>query len=165
VRVAYVDDGGDVQTLVASNPNVPPVLVFGGVAINADSLPQLTRDFLGLKRRFFPRKMTSPHLLDDIKVEVKGADLRTMVRGNHRSRRHALQFFHELLVLLEGNDAQVFGRVWVKQLNTPLSGHSVNAYSIQSMCKTFQHLLDEVNDYGLMVIDSSTPGLNATVSH
>jgi hypothetical protein len=164
VHVAYVDDAGDVQTLVTAS-QVAPVLAFGAVAVDASILPQLTRDFLALKRRYFRGRMKSLHLLDDILVEVKGAELRTMVRNGHRARRRAIQFFHELLQLLEGSHAQLFGRVWVKQPGIPLDGKAVITFSIQAMCATFQHLLDQRNDDGLMVVDSSTPGLNAMVSH
>lgn len=165
MQIAYVDDAGDVQTVPVTNTQVPPVLAFGGFVLDAGALPQLTRDFLALKRRFFGGRMTSPHLLDHALVEVKGAELRGMVRQGHRARRLALRFFHELLQLLEGNDVRIFGRVWVKQIGVPLDGRAVNTFSIQSMCQTFQHLLEDRDDEGLMIIDSSSPGLNAMVSH
>ena len=41
----------------------------------------------------------------------------------------------------------------------------MNTFSIQTMCETFQNLLEHRGDEGLMVIDSSSPGLNAMVSH
>jgi hypothetical protein len=165
VQIAYVDDAGDVQTVVAANTQVSPVLAFGGVVLRGETLPQLTRDFLALKRHFFGGRMTSPHLLSDALVEIKGAELRRMVRYNHRKRRLALQFFHALLGLLEANGARIFGRVWVKRFGVALDGRAVNTFSIQSMCQTFQHLLEHTGDDGLMIIDSSTPGLNALVSH
>ena len=68
--IAYLDDAGDVQTVTAANTAVPPVLVFGAVALPAKSLAQLTRAFLDLKRRFFGGRMTSHHLLDHVLVEV-----------------------------------------------------------------------------------------------
>lgn len=165
MHIAYVDDAGDVQTVPAANTQVPPVLAFGAVALRAEVLPQLTRDFLALKRRFFGGRMTSAHLLDDVLVEVKGAEVRSLVRQGHRKRRLALQFLHELILLLEANDAKIFGRVWVKQIGVPLDGRAMNTFSIQAMCQTFQHLLDDRDDDGLMIIDSSSPGLNAMVSH
>jgi Protein of unknown function (DUF3800) len=165
VQIAYVDDAGDVQTVAVPNTQVPPVLAFGAVVLRGETLSQLTRDFLALKRRFFGGRMTSPHLLDDVLVEVKGAEVRSLVRAGHRKRRLALQFFHELIHLLEANEAQIFGRVWVKQIGVPLDGRAVNTFSVQAMCQTFQHLLDERNDEGLMIVDSSSPGLNAMVSH
>lgn len=163
--VAYVDDAGDVQTLPSRDTVVPPVLVFGGVVLDTDTLPQLTRDFLALKRRFFGGRMSSPHLLDDILTEVKGAELRGMTRGSHRKRRLSIRFMDELLTVLEGNGARIFGRVWVKQVGVPLDGAAINTFSIQAMCETFQSLLVDRDEEGSVIIDSSTPGLNAMVSH
>jgi hypothetical protein len=163
--VAYVDDAGDVQTVPTRATVVTPVLVFGGLVLDAGSLPQLTRDFLALKRRFFGGRLGSRHLLDDILIEVKGAELRGMMRGSHRKRRLSIRFIDELLTLLEGNGARILGRVWVKQVGVPLDGTAINTFSIQAMCETFQHLLVARGEEGLMVVDSSTPGLNAMVSH
>jgi Protein of unknown function (DUF3800) len=163
--IAYLDDAGDVQTVTAANAAVPPVLVFGAVALPAESLAELTRTFLDLKRRFFGGRMTSRHLLDHVLVEVKGAELRTLARGSHRQRRRAILFLNELLALLEAVPAQIFGRVWIKELDVPLDGRALNTFSVQAMCGTFQHLLEEADDQGLMIVDSSTPGLNSMVSH
>jgi Protein of unknown function (DUF3800) len=165
MHVAYVDDAGDVQTVPAAHTAVPPILAFGAVALRAESLPQLTRDFLALKRTHFRGRMSSHHLLDDVLVEIKGADLKAMIRESHRKRRIAFRFCTDLLDLLDASDARVFGRVWVKQVGVPLDGRAVNTFSIQAMCHTFQDMLANRNDEGLMVIDSSTPGLNAMVSH
>src|SRR6266508_452658 len=41
----------------------------------------------------------------------------------------------------------------------------MNAYSVQAMCETMQDFLLQKQDVGMIVIDSSTPGLNATLSH
>ena len=163
--IAYLDDAGDVQTVTAANTAVPPVLVFGAVTLPAKSLAQLTRAFLDLKRRFFGGRMTSHHLLDHVLVEVKGAELRTMARGSHRQRRRAILFLNDLFGLLEAVHARIFGRVWIKEVGVPLDGRAVNTFSVQAMCGTFQHLLEEADDRGLMIVDSSTPGLNAMVSH
>lgn len=109
--------------------------------------------------------MSSRHLLDDVLTEIKGANLKAMIRESHRKRRIAFRFYTDLLNLLETNDARIFGRVWVKQIGVPLDGRAVNTFSIQAMCRTFQNMLEDRDDEGLMVIDSSTPGLNAMVSH
>jgi hypothetical protein len=165
MQIAYVDDAGDVQTVPAARTDVPPVLAFGGIALPAASLDQLTRDFLALKRRHFPGRVRSPHLLDDVLVEVKGTDLKKMVRESHRRRRIAFRFCDDLLSLLDANDAKLFGRVWIKQIGVPMDGRAVNTFSIQALCETFQHLLVDRDDEGLMIVDSSSPGLNAMVSH
>lgn len=163
--LAYVDDAGDVQTVPAPDTRVPPVLAFGGVVIRADALAQLTRGFLALKRRHFPGRVRSPHLLGDVLIEIKGTDLKAMVRRNHQERRVAFRFLDDLLDLLQANEARILGRVWVKKIGVPLDGRAVNTFSIQAICQTFQHLLQDRDDDGLVVIDSSTPGLNARVSH
>ena len=165
MHLAYVDDAGDVQTLVSANSLVPPVFAFGAIALRAESLPDITREFLALKRAHFRGKMRSQHLLDDVLVEIKGTELRAMIRGSHGERRVAFRFIHGLLLILERYEVAVFGRVWVKPMNTPMDGQAVNGYSIQSICETFQHLLESRGDEGLVVIDSSSPGINAKMSH
>lgn len=166
MRVAYVDDAGDIQTVSSATPNVPPILTFGAVVLPVDGLDQLTRDFLALKRRFFGGRMMSPRLLDHVLVEVKGAELRSMVRQqDHRTRRRALRFVDELLLLLEQNDARVTGRVWVKQPGAAMNGQAVNTFSIQAIAGEFHDFLVRADEDGWMIIDSSTPGINAAVSH
>ena len=118
LQIAYVDD---VQTVPSQNTRVPPVLAFGGIVLRAETLPQLTRDFLGLKRSHLGGRMRSSHLLDDVLVEIKGSDLKSMVRENHRKRRIAFRFCDDLLDLLDANDARIFGRVWIKEIGVPLT--------------------------------------------
>ena len=165
MHVAYVDDAGDVQTVPAVHTTVPPVLAFAGVALDATTLPQLTRDFLALKRLHFPGLVRSARLLDDVLIEIKGSDVKAMIRESHRKRRVAFRFVDDLLDLLEANNARIFGRVWIKSVGVPLDGRAVNTFSIQNMCTTFQDILRDRDDSGLMIIDSSSPGLNAMVSH
>ena len=74
-------------------------------------------------------------------------------------------FLHGLLSLLEQNDVKAIGRVWIKPLTGPVDGRAMNTFSIQWMCETFQQLLQDVGDRGIMVIDNSTPGVNASVAH
>jgi hypothetical protein len=166
MRVAYVDDAGDIQTISTPDANIQPVLAFATVVLPVEGLNQLTRDFLALKRRFFGGRMRSPHLLDDVLVEIKGAELREMVRSpSRRRRRRAIRFLDELLGLLEANDAKVMGRVWIKALGEDMNGQALNTFSIQAIAETFQAYLTEIDDEGWMIIDSSTPGMNAAVSH
>jgi hypothetical protein len=166
VNIAYVDDAGDVQTVPHGNSGIQPVLAFAAVVLKAESLSALTLDFLALKRALFRGKMKSRHLLDDVLIEVKGADLRQMIRDpSRRRRRRAIQYMHELLSLLEAYDAKLIARVWVKGLARPIDGRAINGYTVQSICATYQDLLVGRRTEGLLIIDSSTPGLNQAVSH
>jgi hypothetical protein len=121
--VAYVDDAGDIQTLNPAVADIQPIVAFGGIMVRQDKLTRLTREFLLLKRDHFGGRMTrGPHVLGDILVEVKGAELRTMVRGSHRKRRVALRYLDDLLSLIEGFDVRLVGRVWIKEVGVPLDG-------------------------------------------
>jgi Protein of unknown function (DUF3800) len=164
--IAYVDDAGDAQGLRAGS-QIQPVLAFACVIVNQADVAKLTRDFLSLKRHYFPGRLSDGrHRLSDILAEIKGAELRTMVRSpSRRKRRTALLYLRDVLQLLEGVDGRILGRVWVKVPDEPLDGLAMNTYSIQAMCRCFQKYLEVKGEKGIMVIDSSTPGLNARVAH
>ena len=163
--IAYVDDAGDVQALRADS-QIQPVLAFACVIVDQARLARLTRDFLALKRHYFPGRMTDgPHHLGDILEEIKGAELRTMVRESRRKRRTALLYLRDVLSMLEGIDARMIGRVWIKMPNEPLDGLAINTFSIQWMSEVFQRYLEDQNEQGIMVVDSNNPGLNARVAH
>jgi Protein of unknown function (DUF3800) len=124
-------------------------------------------EYLALKRRHFPGLAPrSGHLLDWGRVEIKGAEIRTMARSPKRAeRRHAMVFLDEVLSLLERHGARIFGRVWVKAIGVPVNKEAMTAVSIQATCETFQDLLRDCGESGLVVIDSSSPRLNAALSH
>lgn len=138
-----------------------------GVIISQNRIGQITRDFVDLKNRFFPRAMGRvSHPLDRILIEIKGADLRASLRsGNHRACRHALGFLDHLLNLLAQHDARILGRIYIKGIGNPFDGRSVYTASMQAMCKDFQHLLDTRCDTGVIIADSRTKSQNAAVSH
>lgn len=124
-------------------------------------------EYLALKRRHFPGLAPrSGHLLDWGRVEVKGADIRKMARSSDKAeRRHALIFLDEVLGILEAHSARIFGRLWVKEIGVPINKESMVAVSSQAMCETFQDLLRDCGEDGLMIIDSSSPRVDAVLSH
>lgn len=164
--IAYVDDAGDVQTL-GSGSQIQPVLGFACVIVDQANVTRLTRDLLSLKRHYFPGRLSNGrHRLSDILEEIKGAELRTMVRSpSRRKRRTALLYLRDVLDLLEGVDGRILGRVWIKVPDEPLDGLAMNTYSIQAICQCFQQYLEVKDDNGIVVIDSSNPGLNSKVAH
>lgn len=162
--VAYVDDAGDVQVPTSAGANIQPILAFGGLIVDLEHVPALTRHFLAIKQHFLGRRR-GRHALDAMLVEVKGAELRTLVRDGHRQRRRALGFLQQTLELLERYDARLMARLWMKTIGAPLDGRAINTFSIQSLCETYQNFLEDAGDLGTTIIDSSTPGLNARVSH
>lgn len=163
--VAYVDDAGDVQALRLGS-NIQPILAFVCVIVDQAQLPSLTRDFLALKEHYFRGRLASgPRRLSNILTEIKGAELRTMVRESSRKRRTALLYLRDVMNMLEGADAQVIGRVWIKPPGQALNGLAMNTYSIQWICKTFQRCLEQKGERGIVVIDNNNPGVNAKIAH
>ena len=151
----------------ATTDLVTPLFVIGAVAFEQTSLHHVSMEFLALKRQFFPSLAPpSPHLLDWVRPEVKGADLRRMARSSrHKERRAATTFIERVLRLLELHDARIFGRVWIKQVGSPTDKLAMTSFSVQDCCSAFQHLLSSKGETGVMVVDSSSPRLNAAVSH
>lgn len=163
--IAYVDDAGDVQTL-RSGSNIQPILSFACVIVDQAKLAKLTTDFLALKEHHFRGRLTTgPHRLGNILTEIKGAELRTMVRESSRKRRTALLYLRDVMEMMEGIGARVIGRVWIKVPDEALDGLAMNTYSIQWICKVFQQYLKVRDEHGIVVIDSNNPGVNARVAH
>jgi len=163
--IAYVDDAGDVQTL-KSGSSIQPILAFVCVIVDQSQLAKLTTDFLALKEHHFRGRLnTGPHRLSNILTEIKGAKLRTMVRESRKKRRTALLYLRDVMDMLEGIDARVIGRIWIKVPDEALDGLAMNTYSIQWICEMFQRYLEEKGEQGIVVIDSNNPGINAKVAH
>ena len=80
MHVCFIDEAGDLGAL--SNPPLPeeqPVLVIGGLFVDAANLAALTGHFLDLKHRFFPGlRYPSLRPLDRILAEIKGSDIRRL---------------------------------------------------------------------------------------
>jgi len=75
LRVLYIDEAGCLGKLPSAISDIQPVFTFIGLTFAIDQISNLTRDFLALKRRFFPGIHRSQHSLDDILAEIKGADI------------------------------------------------------------------------------------------
>jgi hypothetical protein len=168
VWTAYIDDAGDPEVLPNAVTNgVTPLFVIAAVAFDQACLHSVTMQYLALKRRFFPKLIkATPHLLEWVRPEIKGTDLKRMMRSEKRKeRRTATTFINEVMNLLEANGAQVFARVWIKKIAEPVDKQAMTTFSIQACAANFQRLLEERDGQGLVVVDSSSPRLNAAVSH
>jgi len=167
IQVCYVDESGDTRPL-RDGESTAPVCVIVGVIFEQEAVYNLTREFIELKATWFPSLMPDdgPHL-DRMLAEIKGADLRRAMRdgAKRRNRRHALGFLAKFVELLEDYEARIVGRLWVKEPGRAVAGRALYGSSIQAICGYFEHLLDESASDGLVIADSRTPALNASVSH
>ncbi len=168
MKVCFVDEAGDLGAL--SDPprqNDQPVLVIGGLILNAGDLHDFTVRFLDLKAQYFPRlPYPSPRPLDRILPEIKGQDLRRNVtRGNARQHNHTIGFLDRILGLLKAHSVQLVARIWVKSLGGQFDATSVYTSSMQSICSHFNHYLTRTGDPGVCIADSRNNFKNVSVSH
>ena len=150
----------------ATSP-IQPVLAIGGIIIDYSRLHFATEKLLEIKSRFYPSPCNgTPRYLDGVLEEIKGSDLRKHATcSNKPTKRHAVGVIDNVVKLCEDLDAKIIGRVWIKGIGVPFSGVSVYTYSIQSMYKDFQNLLDTENDTGIVIVDSRVKQLNTPVAH
>lgn len=167
MQICYVDEAGDTGAFDPTNPLSQPVLVLTGVFIRQEQLAQLTRDVMLLKQRFFPnRKNIAPHWHDWLQVEVKGADLRRIIRdGAANEQRRVLRFLDQLLRLLERHGIQLTSRIYLKTALNGFDGTTTYSSAVQRFVETFEHRLAESSDTGIMILDSRNKGKNARVAH
>ena len=168
LHVCFIDEAGDLGAL--SNPPLPdeqPVLVIGGLFVDAANLPALTGHFLDLKHHYFPGlRYPSLRRLDRILPEIKGSDIRrNAIRGSARQRHHAIGFLDRILGLLRHNDVRLVARVWVKGIGSPFEPTSVYTSSIQGICAYFEHYLTQTDEIGLCIANSRNKFKNVNVSH
>lgn len=168
LKICYIDEAGELGQL--GNPprrNDQPVLVVGGLFVDAGSLAALTGEFLDLKFNFFPGlPYPSERRLDRILPEIKGSDLRrNATRGTARQRRQTTGFLDRIFRLLRGHDVRVVARIWIKAPGEPFDGTSVYTSSIQKICGYFEHYLVETETVGLCIADSRNKPQNSKVSH
>lgn len=165
--ICYIDESGDTGILPSTTSPVQPALVIGGVILPHAAVADVTREFVDLKRRFFPRlRPAAGQPLHWILQEVKGASVRANVDDPSRNvRRHAIGFLDHVLELLERHRARVVARVWIKAVGSPIYSTPIYNASVQYICTWFEHLLAEQQDTGLVVADHRTKVLNSAVSH
>jgi hypothetical protein len=164
--ICYLDESGCTGALPNATAPIQPVLSILSIAVRTDEVPGLTRDFLTLKRRFFPAITPAAHQLNAILDEIKGGDFRREFRiGNRTQIRHHLLFLGQLLQLLQTHNAVIFGRIYIKPIGGVFDGRAVYTSAVQSLCHVFQNYLSTNNQQGIIIADSRYPGLNAQVAH
>lgn len=163
--ICYIDEAGCVGFLPSATSPIQPVLVVCGLVVQQAHIQPLTRDFIDLKKRFYPKllPMSSPNL-DWMCKEIKGSDIRKAV-CNPSEKRHAIGMLDNVIKLLQKYDCQIIGRVWIKGIALPFDGTAVYTASIQYIHKWFNSWLVSTNENGAVICDSRDPGRNANVSH
>ncbi|CAB3796608.1 DUF3800 domain-containing protein [Pararobbsia alpina] len=163
--ICYIDEAGCGAPLPARKTDIQPLLVIAGLVVQQEALPHLTREFLALKRKYFPGSFTSPHLLDDVREEIKGSELRSAIRKKGHKAGTQLRFIDDTLQLLESYKCRVLATIWVKGIGTPFKPRETYTQSVQHACKAFQSFLEDKDAQGFMIADFRTTQLNDQVAH
>lgn len=164
----FVDESGDLAHLPIGPSTAQPVLSIAGLMVPQSHVANLTREWVNLKRRFFPGLCSSGSKhLDWHRAEVKGSEIRKLFRtqSSRSERRHALGFLDKTLGLIESHSCKYSARVWVKEPGIAFKGSACYAFSVQALCADFQKKLEFENTSGLVIADSRMPGPNSLVSH
>ena len=164
----YLDESGDTGVLPGASSKIPPLICLLGLTLDARYLRAFTSEFLDLKSRFFPGLFGEKYghtRLSRLLQEIKGSDLRAVFRTDDKKRHHHhIGLFDALLDFVQSYGCKIFGRVWIKGIGEPFNGTAVYTNSAQSICETFNHLLDEQHDHGVVIADSRFPKENRGVS-
>ena len=139
-------------------------MVLAGLIIRADLLGSLTADFIDLKKQYKPTDDID--FLDHILIEIKGSDLRKLIRApSHRKQRYAIGVLDKVVSLLERYEIHLVGRIWVKESDTPLRPRESYTLSIQNIAEHFNNFLIEETSQGIILCDGREPSQDSQVAH
>lgn len=165
--IFYADEAGCTGALPSTTSPIQPVFLLAGILIHQTEIRSLTLDFINLKERFFPgRCPPESEYLDWMNIEVKGSELRRDIReGSRNEQRHVIGFLDHFFDFLEEHNARIIGRIYVKEVGKPFVGRAVYTAAVQNLSIDFQQYLKEVDDTGLLILDSRHKQVNCNVSH
>ncbi|MFC0544077.1 DUF3800 domain-containing protein [Kutzneria chonburiensis] len=165
VHFCYIDESGGSES-PDRGINSTPVMVILGLIVEAGAVPGLTRDFLALKRRYFPRRFNTGLALDEVLHELKGNEVLQMVRSDSRNRRRQASLIQQALIeLVNRHGGKVVGRIWVKRPGKGLKPDATYCYAAQDIAKHFSQYLIERSSTGLLIADGRDPEANSRVAH
>lgn len=163
--ICYVDESGGFE-VSGSDISATPLMVLAGLVVDQTRISQVTREFIRIKRTYYPRLCKSAHPLGDMLVEIKGGNVRTNLRSTSRdSRRHAIGFLTQVVRLLEDQHAKIVGRVWIKEVGKGLDPDASYTFAVQDIARHYDKLLATRREKGLIICDSRMANQNAIVSH
>jgi DNA-binding GntR family transcriptional regulator len=104
LQLCYVDESGNDETLVDTEPDQQPVIVIAGITLPESDLTAVTHEWIELKTRFHPTIAASGRgWLDAILADIKGTKCRGRFResASPREKQHAVGFIDGTLKILE----------------------------------------------------------------
>jgi hypothetical protein len=159
--VFYIDEAGnpDGHHIPIRNGETP-LFTLAAVAFPLEEWRVRDREFLSLKRYYFPDRMHREGKRDET-VEIKGNEL-TAPRNTPQSspRKHA--FLKGVLSFIPKHSGTCFAVSFLKNPDNPVAATSLYTHALQILVERFSIFIDEHNEFqnGILICDSRSKGLS-----
>ncbi len=161
--VFYVDEAGDPDRHEEPLKNgQTPLFTLAALAFPLTEWRPRDREYLALKRRFFPDLLGKGSKRDE-EYEIKGNEL-SAPRHKESKRRHA--FNKEVLSFIGRHSGVGFGVSFLKNHTSPTNKRSLYTVALQILVERFSMYVAEHPNFsnGIMVCDSRLTGLDLNVA-
>ena len=161
--VFYIDEAGSPDShQVPIKSGTTPIFSLGALAFPIWEWRSLDREFLALKRRFFPDYLGRSNERDE-EIEIKGREL-TSPHQASSSRRHA--FLREVISFITRHAGIGFGVSFLKNPVTPTPARSLYTNALQILTERFSQFVAEhpVYNNGILICDSRMKKLDINVA-
>ena len=157
--VFYIDEAGSPnEHHIPVRNGETPLFTLAAVAFPLEEWRTRDRDFLNLKRHYFPDRMHIEGKRDE-NVEIKGNEL-TAPRGASSTRKHA--FLKSALSFISDHSGTCFAVSFFKNSVDPISARSLYTHALQIIVERFSAFISEHGGYqnGILICDSRSKGLS-----
>jgi hypothetical protein len=157
VCVVYIDESGnpDPHRIPVGNGETP-IFTLSALALPIWEWRGIDREYLALKRRFFPDRLGRPTRRDE-ETEIKGNDL-VSPRNAGSTRRHA--FLREVISFIHRHSGRGFGVSFLKNSGNPAPPVSLYTSAFQILVERISIFVTEHPAYShaLLICDSRMKG-------
>lgn len=158
--VIYIDEAGSPTPhhLPVQNGETP-IFTLAALAFPLWEWRARDREYLALKRRFFPDVFGKPDKRDEER-EIKGNEI-CAPRNKTSERRHA--FNREVLSFISSHGGTCFGVSFLKNPKTPCNSDSIYNHALQILVERFSLFIAEHSAYNnaILICDSRMKGLKS----
>lgn len=156
--VIYIDEAGSPDGHdVPLQSGQTPLFTLAALALPLSEWRARDREYLALKRQFFPDSMGRENRRDE-EVEVKGRDL----TGPHQKGSTRRQVFNRrVLASISHHGGTCFGVSFLKNAESPAASRSIYTQALQILVERFSLFVAEhpVYQHAILICDSRMKGL------
>lgn len=163
--IIYIDEAGNPgahsEPIVAASGETP-LFCLVGLALPLSDWRMRDRDYLRLKRQFFPDDMARTNKRHE-EFEIKGNEL-TSPRQRTSSRRQA--FNKRVLSYIQQSGGAAFSATFLKSCHDPVSPRSIYTKALQILVERISLYIAEHTSYdnAILICDSRMKGLDTNVA-